>query len=159
VRARQGLLVLSGVVPYLPVECIVRGRGARRYVAQRPFLPRHIFVGMEGNRFEAVRTTDGVESILSAGRFAPPQAVRWREIAIIQTAEGELEDAFQRKWEGQRRADIPREKPPEDTDEFIERLKAAQPNERVPIVYELLARGSKARLPLAELQKLAYVSC
>jgi transcription antitermination factor NusG len=157
-RARMGLQGLAGVVAYLPRESVLRGRGSDRKVVQRPFLPRHLFVGMDGNRFEAVRTTDGVESILSAGRFAPPQPVRWREIAIIQTAEGEVEDEFQRKLANDKRAQdlADRGKEPVDTDEFVERLKAAAPEDRPSIVIEMLSRGAKAKLPLADLQRLAY---
>lgn len=152
-RAKKGLKAAE-IVVYLPMEPVWRGRGKDREKVERPLLSRHLFFAVPNgeNRFEEVRTTDGIEAILTCGRYGPPQPVRYREIAIVQTAQGELEDAFENATRAAERKATMKD----DTDEFVERLKAAKPDERALMIVELLGRGTKARVPLAELQKLAY---
>lgn len=150
------------LVVYLPMEFVVRGRGKERRTIERPLISRHLFFGFHaGNPFEAVRDADGVESILSMGRFGPPQRVPPWALFSIQVAEGELEDEFRAK-EAKRKASelaalrlAETGRPADDTDEFIVALKTAPADRRGEVVYSMLGRGARARLKLQDLQIVA----
>lgn len=177
--ARDAINRLPGVVVRLPIFPVIRGRGDDRKRVDLPLIPRHLLVGIrEGeNRFaeveraraviqhESGRTTE-IELTLSFLRLTPassPAVVRIADMARLEAAEGEMIDAVEARLaeyrdEALRRARRlanPKAAPPDDTDELIERLKSTAEEERVRALYEMLGRGSQARLKLADLQRVA----
>lgn len=141
------------MVAYLPLERVMRKKRGNREPIDRPLIPRHLFFATatpDSSVFEAVRAVRGVSRILSIKADGSPSKMRWRDIAIFQTAEGELLDKFNRRWLRDQEA----ERSADDTELVIERLKGAQPEERVAILYELIGRGKKARLKLEDVQIL-----
>lgn len=154
-QARKGLTEL-GLTAYLPLEMVTVIRRGSRLTEERPLLSRHLFVGVRADTspWRAIAETDGVERLLSAERYGPPAVVPWRAIAVVQVAEGELRDDYERRLAGRRRAR--RGKP----DELIDALKKAPPDERAEVVLSFIQAVSNGRqapvtMKLADLARVA----
>jgi transcription antitermination factor NusG len=139
---------------YLPIElAMVKRRGKREQVG-RPLIPRHLFFATDkpdASTFERIRAIRGVRRILSLSADGSPSRVRAEDVERIAAVAQELQAAFERRWHKTREQESRRD----DTDQVIERLKGAHPSERVAMLYDLIGRGKKARLPLGAIQELA----
>jgi transcription antitermination factor NusG len=154
-QARKGLAEL-GLTAYLPLEMVTVIRRGSRLTLERPLFSRLLFVGVRpgSSPWRAIAETDGVERLLSAERHGAPSVVPWRAIAIVQTAEEEMREDYERRIAKRRRA---RRGPP---DELIDALKKAQPDERAEVVLGFIQDVSKGRqapvtMKLADLARVA----
>lgn len=157
-RAMMGLEA-KGFETFLP-ECVeekLRWRHLRKIVCiiESPLFSRYLFVAFDPNKdewWEPIKTTDGVEDILSYGPNKIPSRVPSGAIEALMRAEGNGVFDFRAKPCGLVKGDRVRlaEGPFAG---FIGELLIAKPNKRAEVLLSVFGRANKVVTYLANLEK------
>lgn len=159
IRAKMGLDA-KGFDTFLPMseDSVTRWRGKRKAIVdmRKPLFSRYLFVSFDPNKdewWEPIKTTDGVEDILSHGPQCIPSRVPSGAIEALQRAEGNGVFDFRPKPCGLEKGDRVRlaEGPFAG---FIGEVLIAKPNKRVEVLLEIFSSKTKAEVYAAELEKV-----
>lgn len=158
-RAQMGLDA-KGFETFLPMfeDSVTRWRGKRKAVVdtRKPLFSRYLFVSFDPNKdewWDPIKSTDGVEDILSWGPVRIPSRVPSGAIEALKRAEGNGVFDFRTKPCGLVKGDRVRlaEGPFAG---FIGELLIAKPNKRAEVLLSVFGRANKVVTYLANLEKV-----
>ena len=135
----------SGYPVLMPTEMREAHHARRTHLVERAVFPRYLFVGVpEGLSWYPIRSTRGVSGVLSAGR--EPRAVPENLVRLLRAAVDR--DAFTKTADpGFKTGDQVRIRIGQIwLDEFVARVNAVLPNQRLDVVYDLFGKRHRTTI-------------